>query len=125
MTRKECIKEILDNVYGRYPDDMFTRLFNIVSDYQMEGEDNCLDGVLDDYMDETDACEYVKCMLDNDDLCTASKCIRDLHRFTGVYRRDGYGWLDDVDYDEIDGLRDAVLELLGYDPETDDEEDEE
>lgn len=123
MTKTECIKEIKDKVYGRYVDDMFLRLFNIVSDYQMNGEDSCLDGILDDYMDESNACEYVKQMLDNDDLCIASKCIRDLQRFSGVYRVDGYGWLEDVDYNEIENLRDEILEHLGYDAENDDDED--
>ena len=122
MTRKECIKEILNNVYGRTAEDLFLKLCNVVSDYQMDGEDNCLDGVLDEYMDESEACEYVQHWLDESDLCTASKCTRDLQQFNGVYRRDGYGWLEDVDYDEIDGLRDEVLERLGYDPEEEDEE---
>ena len=60
MTKNECIKEIKNNVYGRTAEDLFIKLFNVVSNYQIDGEDNCLDGVLDEYMDEEEACEYMK-----------------------------------------------------------------
>ena len=120
MTKKE-VKERIQNINWRDDDeDIYKKIVKIVEDYQTSGEDSKLDYVLKDYMTEEDAIDYLREVAYDNGVEGVHDCTDRVIPFTKVYHKDSFGCLEDAD---LDSLCDEILDLLGLDRYSDDDED--
>lgn len=119
MTKKE-VKERIQNINWRDDDeDIYKKIVSIVEDYQTSGEDNKLEGVLDNYLDESAAIDYIQKIAFDEGVEAVHECVDNICNFTHVYHKDAWGYLEDAD---LDSLCDEILDLLGLDRYSDDDE---
>lgn len=112
MTKQE-VKTKIQNLNWKQDDrDIYNDIKAIVTEYQNTGEDNKLDDVLNDYMDEPEAIDFIRDVAFDEGVEAVRNCINYICRFTGVYKKNAWEYLEDAD---LDDLCDEILRLLGLD----------
>ena len=116
MTKEECIKKLkeLDLDPNKYTiENRFSAIRRIAEEY------DGLEDILNEYLDEDDAEKYVMSVLSNQGLFHTIQCINSLQECNCVYHLDGYGNLEDVTMDTLEGLRDELIDAVESEEEDD------
>ena len=118
---KQDVKKKIQNLDRKADDrDIYKDIVAIVEEYQYEGEDNKLNDVLDDYMEEPEAIDYIQDVAFDDGVEAVHDCLEHICNFTGVYKKNAWECLEDAN---LDDLCDEILSLLGLSRYDDGEED--
>lgn len=101
----------------------YSDLYNAVIDYENETGDYSFEDYFNDFVDEELVIMRIEDMLSDRDLGMIVTFLSDINADAGLWKYDGYGWLQDVDDSDLYSIRDDILSELDIDEEDEDEED--
>lgn len=113
MSKLEELKNELESIESTYDyDGYYTQLRNAVIDYENESQDWDLDGFFEEYVDYEIAEEIAKHELETGGLIRLYYFMGDANFNNEIFRIDGYGNLTNVDKDDLDCLKDDLLDAV-------------
>lgn len=113
MKRLQDFKEEIENIEITYDyDDTYTQLYNTTIDYMNDTQDFSLEYLFEDFINYEIAEEIAKNELDNGGLIRLYYFLGDANLNSELFKIDGYGNLTDVYKDDLQYLKDEILEHI-------------
>lgn len=112
MTREEFIKKIKDIEITYDCEETYNEIFNATQDYMYETKDFNLEDVFNDYIDYEIAEEIAKSEIEKGGLLRVYYFLGDANLNNNLFKIDGYGNLEDVTKDDLEILKDEILERV-------------
>lgn len=113
MDKLKEFKEKIENIESSYDyDNYYTELRNTVIDYENETKDWDFDSYFDDIVDYELAEECAKQQLETGGLVRLYYFMGDANFNNSIFRIDGYGNLSDIDKDDLDYIKEQILDEI-------------
>jgi hypothetical protein len=113
MNKLEQLKETIEGIEISYDyEDAYTDLINATIDYQNETQDWCFEYLFEDIIDYDTAEEIAKHEIDKGGLLRLYYFLGDANLNNALFRIDGYGNLTDVSKEDLECLKDEILNLI-------------
>lgn len=107
------LKERIENIKIDYDyEESYTNLYNTVIDYMNDTQDFDLEYLFEDFIDYETAEEIAKNELNNGGLVRLSYYLGDTNLNYEIFKLDGYGNLENIDIDDLNNLKDEILENI-------------
>ena len=109
----EELKKRIEEIEITYDyDETYTNLLNATIDYQNETQDWCFEELFNDIIDYELAEEYAKHELEQGGLIRLYYFLGDANLNNELFRIDGYGNLTDIDKDDLEYIKEQILEII-------------
>ena len=113
MEKLKELKEIIENIESSFDyDTYYTELRNATIDYMNETQDFDFDSVFDDIIDYEIAEDIARNELENGGLIRLYYFLGDVNLNNDIFRIDGYGNLTDIDKDDLDYIKEQIIDLI-------------
>lgn len=113
MEKLKELKEIIENIKSDYDyDTYYTELRNATIDYMNDSQDWDFDSVFDDIIDYEIAEDMAKHELETGGLIRLYYFLGDANLNNDIFRIDGYGNLTDIDKDDLDYIKEQIIDLI-------------
>ena len=112
MKKEELIKKIKEIEITYDYEETYSNLYNAVIDYMNETQDWNLEYLFEDFVDEEIIEQMVKYKIDNEGLWSVQNLLDDIERYNGIYKIDAYGYGHDINKDDLELLKDEILDNL-------------
>lgn len=113
MEKLKELKEIIENIKSDYDyDTYYTELRNATIDYMNDSQDWDFDSVFDDIIDYEIAEDIAKHELETGGLIRLYYFLGDANLNNDIFRIDGYGNLTDIDKDDLDYIKEQIIDLI-------------
>lgn len=110
---KDKLIEIIKEIEITYDyEESYNNLYNAVIDYMNETQDFSLEYLFEDIIDYYTAEEIAKSELEKGGLIRLYYFLGDANLNNSLFRIDGYGNLEDIFKDDLDNLKEEILENL-------------
>lgn len=107
------LKERIENIKIDYDyEESYTNLYNTVIDYMNDTQDFNLEYLFEDFIDYETAEEIAKNELNNGGLIRLKYYLGDTNLNYEIFKLDGYGNLENIDIDDLNNLKDEILENI-------------
>ena len=107
------LKERIENIKIDYDyEESYTNLYNRVIDYMNDTQDFDLEYLFEDFIDYETAEEIARNELQNGGLVRLSYYLGDTNLNDEIFKLDGYGNLENIDIDDLNNLKDEILENI-------------
>ena len=107
------LKERIENIKIDYDyEESYTNLYNTVIDYMNDTQDFDLEYLFEDFIDYETAEEIARNELQNGGLVRLSYYLGDTNLNDEIFKLDGYGNLENIDIDDLNNLKDEILENI-------------
>lgn len=107
------LKERIENIESSYDyDTYYTELLNTTIDYQNETQDWCFEYLFEDIIDYEIAEDVAKSELENGGLIRLYYFLGDANLNNEIFKLDGYGNLTDINKDDLDYIKEQILEII-------------
>ena len=107
------LKERIENIESSYDyDTYYTELLNTTIDYQNETQDWCFEYLFTDIIDYEIAEDVAKSELENGGLIRLYYFLGDANLNNEIFKLDGYGNLTDINKDDLDYIKEQILEII-------------
>lgn len=112
--KKEDLKKKIEEIEITYDyEQTYCDLRNACIDYMNETQDWSLDYAFDEFIDEELLKDLVKYKIDEEGLWSVLNLLDDISNYNGIYRIDAYGYGHDVDKDDLECLKEDILDRIG------------
>lgn len=112
--KKEDLKKKIEEIEITYDyEQTYCDLRNAVIDYENETQDWSLDYAFDEFIDEELLKDLVKYKIDEEGLWSVVNLLDDISNYDGIYRIDAYGYGHDIDKDDLETLKEDILDRIG------------
>lgn len=109
------LKERIENIKINYNyEESYTNLYNTVIDYMNDTQDFDLDYLFEDFIDYETAEEIARNELNDGGLIRLSYYLGDTNLNDEIFKLDGYGNLENINIDDLNNLKDEILENIDY-----------
>lgn len=115
MNKKDLIKKIKEIEITYDYEETYCNLINTCIDYMNETQEWDLEYAFEDFVDEEVLKEMVKYKIDNEGLWSVINLLSGIEHYDGIYRIDAYGYGYDIDKDDLELLKQDILERLEED----------
>ena len=113
MNKLRELKEKIENIESSYDyDSYYTDLLNATIDYQNDTQDWCFESLFEDIIDYELAEEQAKYELETGGLVRLYYFLGDANLNNEIFRIDGYGNLTDINKDDLDYIKEQILEII-------------
>lgn len=112
MERKELIENIKGVEITYNYEESYSNLYNACIDYMNETQDWSIEYLFEDFIDYELAEERAKWELENGGLIRLYYFLGNANLNNDVFRINGYGNLEDITKDDLDYLKEQVIEQL-------------
>ena len=112
MKKEELIKKIEDTEITYDYDETYTNLYNTCIDYMNDTQDWSLEYLFEDFIDYETAEIYAKQQLEDGGLIRLYYFLGDANLNNDLFKINGYGNLTDVYKDDLEWLKDEILNTL-------------
>ena len=107
------LKERIENIKIDYDyEESYTNLYNTVIDYMNDTQDFDLEYLFEDFIDYETAEEIAKNELQNGGLVRLRYYLGDVNLNDEIFKLDGYGNLENITIDDLNNLKDEILENI-------------
>lgn len=107
------LKERIENIKINYNyEESYTNLYNTVIDYMNDTQDFDLDYSFENFIDYETAEEIAKNELQNGGLLRLRCYLGDVNLNDEIFKLDGYGNLENITIDDLNNLKDEILENI-------------
>lgn len=107
------LKERIENIESSYDyDTYYTELLNTTIDYQNKTQDWCFEYLFEDIIDYEIAEDVAKSELENGGLIRLYYFLGDANLNNEIFKLDGYGNLTDINKDDLDYIKEQILEII-------------
>lgn len=107
------LKERIENIKIDYDyEESYTNLYNTVINYMNDTQDFDLDYLFEDFIDYETAEEIARNELNNGGLIRLKYYLGDTNLNYEIFKLDGYGSLENIDIDDLNNLKDEILENI-------------
>lgn len=107
------LKERIENIKINYNyEESYTNLYNTVIDYMNDTQDFDLDYLFEDFIDYETAEEIARNELNDGGLIRLSYYLGDTNLNDEIFKLDGYGNLENITIDDLNNLKDEILENI-------------
>ena len=116
MTKKQ-LKDYIENYdlsfnNGKSLEEDYNELYNTCVDYMNKSQDWSIEECFNDYLDYYTAEEYAKSELENGGLVRLYYFLGNANCNNDLFKIDGYGNLEDITLNDLEVLKDDILEVL-------------
>ena len=109
----EELKNTIENIEITYDyDDTYTKLINATIDYQNETQDWCFEDIFEDIVDYEIAEDIAKRELEQGGLLRLYYFLGDANLNNSIFRIDGYGNLTDIDKEDLEYIKEEILDRI-------------
>lgn len=109
------LKERIENIKINYNyEESYTNLYNTVIDYMNDTQDFDLEYLFEDFIDYETAEEIARNELNNGGLIRLQYYLGDTNLNDEIFKLDGYGNLENITIDDLNNLKDEILENIDY-----------
>ena len=113
MEKLRELKEKIESIEIDYDyEESYTNLYNTVIDYMNDTQDFDLDYLFEDFIDYETAEEIARNELQNGGLIRLRCYLEDVNLNDEIFKLDGYGNLENIDIDDLNNLKDEILENI-------------
>lgn len=113
MKKLKELKERIENVEINYNyEESYTNLYNTVIDYMNDTQDFNLEYLFEDFIDYETEEEIAKNELNNGGLIRLGYHLGDANLNDGIFKLDGYGNLENITIDDLNNLKDEIIENI-------------
>lgn len=113
MEKLKEFKEKIENIESSFDyDDYYTELYNTTVDYMNETQDCDFEYLFDEIISYDVADDIARSELDNGGLIRLYYFLGDANLNNDVFRIDGYGNLTDIDKDDLDYIKEQIIDLI-------------
>ena len=113
MEKLKELKERIENIEITYDyDTTYTELLNATIDYQNETQDWCFEGCFEDIIDYEIAEQQAEHELKEGGLARLYYFLGDADCNNDIFRIDGYGNLTDVDKNDLEYIKEEILDII-------------
>lgn len=113
MKRLKEFKKEIENIDITYDyDETYTQLRNTTIDYMNETQDWEFEYLFEEFIDYEIAEEQAKYELENGGLVRLYYFLGDANLNNELFKIDGYGNLQDIDKDDLDYLKEQIIEMI-------------
>lgn len=121
MEKLKELKEIIENIKSSYNyDTYYTELRNTIINYSNESQDWDFEYLFDDIVDYEIAEEFAKQQLNDGGLIRLYYFLGDANLNNDIFKIDGYGNLTDINKDDLDYIKEQILNLINEKLESED-----
>lgn len=107
------LKERIENIESNYDySNYYTKLYNTTIDYMNDTQDWNFEYLFQDIIDYDLAEEYARQELENGGLIRLYYFLGDANLNNDIFRIDGYGNLTDVNKDDLDYIKDTIIDEI-------------
>lgn len=107
------LKERIENIEVTYDyEQVYCDLINATIDYENDTQDWIFEDLFQDFVDYEIAEQYAKQELDNGGLIRLYYFLGNANLNNDLFRIDAYGNLEDVDIDDLQCLKDDILQVI-------------
>ena len=122
MEKLKKLKEIIENIESSYDyDAYYTELKNATINYMNDSQDWDFDDIFDDIIDYEFAEELAKQELEYGGLIRLYYFLSDANLNNDIFRIDGYGNLTDINKDDLDYIKEQIINLINEKLESEEE----
>ena len=115
MNKKDLKKKIEEIEINYDFEQVYCDLRNAVIDYENETQYWDLDYAFDEFIDEELLKDLVKYKIDKEGLWSVINLLDDISRYNGIYRIDAYGYGHDINKEDLECLKEDILDRIGDD----------
>ena len=113
MNKLKELKETIEDIEITYDyDETYTNLINATIDYQNDTQDWCFEDIFEDIIDYEIAEDIAKNELEKGGLIRLYYFLGDANLNNELFKIDGYGNLTDIDKDDLDYIKEQILERI-------------
>lgn len=113
MEKLRELKEKIEKIESSYDyDNYYTELRNITIDYMNDSQEWDFEYLFDDVVDYEIAEDIAKNELENGGLIRLYYFLGDANLNNDIFRIDGYGNLTDICKDDLDYIKEQILEII-------------
>lgn len=113
MKELKELKEKIENIEISYDyEEVYTELKNTVIDYMNDTQDWDFDSIGEDIIDYEFAEMQAKNELENGGLIRLYYFLGDANLNNELFRINGYGNLEDIDIDDLNNMKEEILDLI-------------
>ena len=113
MKELKEVKERIENIKISYNyEESYTNLYNTVIDYMNDTQDFDLEYLFEDFIDYETAEEIARNELNNGGLIRLRCYLGDANLNDEIFKLDGYGNLENITIDDLNNLKDEILENI-------------
>lgn len=113
MKKLKELKERIENVEINYNyEESYTNLYNTVIDYMNDTQNFDLEYLFEDFIDYETAEEIAKNELNNGGLLRLKYYLGDTNLNDEIFKLDGYGNLENITIDDLNNLKDEIIENI-------------
>lgn len=107
------LKERIENIKIDYDyEESYTNLYNTVIDYMNDTQDFDLEYLFENFIDYETAEEIAKNELQNGGLVRLRYYLGDVNLNDEIFKLDGYGNLENITIEDLNNLKDEILENI-------------
>lgn len=122
MEKLRELKEIIENIESSYNyEEYYTELYNATVDYMNDTQDFDFEYLFEDIIDYDLAEDYAKQELENGGLLRLYYFLGDANLNSEMFKIDGYGNLTDINKDDLDYIKEELLNEIDRKIESDGE----
>ena len=115
MKELEKLKEKVEDIEISYDyEKTYCDLINATIDYQNETQDWSFEWIFDDYIDDYILQDMVEYNLKEHGVWAVRNLLSDIKEECGIYRVDAYGYGSDISYEDLEEIKDEILETIDY-----------
>lgn len=123
MEKLKELKKIIENIESSYDyDTYYTELRNTTIDYMNDTQDWDFDGFFDDIVDYELAEYQAKNELEQGGLIRLYYFLGDANLNNNIFRINGYGNLTDISKDDLDYIKEQIIDLINEKLESEDQQ---
>lgn len=113
MEKLEELKETIENIEITYDyDETYTNLLNATIDYQNDTQDWRFEGIFEEYIDDELLKYQVEYNLKEFGVWAVRNLLYDIKDEYGIYKIDAYGYGHDITKDDLQDIKDQILEAI-------------
>lgn len=115
-------KERIENIESSYDyDSYYSDLYNTTIDYMNDSQDYDFEYLFEDIIDYDSAEDYAKQELENGGLIRLYYFLGDANLNNELFKIDGYGNLTDISKDDLDYIKEEILNAINEKLESENE----
>lgn len=113
MDKLKELKEKVENIEISYDyEQTYCDLINATIDYQNDTQDWGFEWIFNDYIDDYILKDMVEYNLKEHGVWAVRNLLDGIKNECGIYRIDAYGYGYDIDYEDLQNIKDEILETI-------------